>query len=157
MSTEIVGTDPEFITRVCKAAGGPKPRAEALRDAVSAAGSRIGWHESETVANALRHRYDGVVEVSHWLKVYEWRDAVLLARLRQHMRTEMVLKADRQGSALVDEPVEWRYAPPEQSPFSPPSSDTRGRTPLTAEQVASLDDAYYVLIKLVGHVQRLDV
>lgn len=157
MSTETVGTDPGFIARVREAAGGPKPRAEALRDAVRAAGPVIGWHESETVAEALRHRYDKVVGEKRWLVVSEWRDPVWLAAVRLDMRTALVLNADQNGWALVDEPVEYRYGAPEnQSPFLP-SEDDRGRTPLTPAQVFALPDTYRVQIKLVGHVQRLDI
>jgi hypothetical protein len=146
----------KFLARIRDAIAG-RSRAEALKDAVQIVGSRIGWHESEAVAEALRHRYDDVLAVGRWLPVHDWHTPDMLACIRAGMRTELVLLVDGNGSALVDEPVEWTYAAPDlEFRLGPPADDERGRTPLTAAQVAALPDNFYVLIKLVGHTQRLD-
>lgn len=155
MTTELVGTDPEFLARVRESAGGCKPRAVALHDAVRAVGQPIGWHEAEAVAEALRHRYDNVYGRSRWISVGTWRDPQALAALRSNMRADLVVLVDENHSALVDEPVEWLYAE-DRFAATPPTDDDRGRTPLTAAQVAALPDHFHVLVKLVGHTQRLD-
>lgn len=149
-----------FLDRIRTASGTDGlSRAEALHATLRVAGANLGWHEAEAVAEALRHRYDGLVHTSVWLRAREWNDPATLAAVRKDMRRELVLTADADGTALVDEPVEWRYAEPD-SPLlgrrGQPPSDVRGRTPLTAAQVAALPDIYYVLVKLVGHTQRLD-
>jgi hypothetical protein len=164
MSTDVVGTESDpafidrtgFINRIREAVGDDRSRAEALRLAVRAAGCDIGWHESEVVAEALRHRYDEVKAEGAWVPVWQWRDADQIAHIRRDLRYKLIIAADEAGSALVDEPVEWTYAAPLHFEMFPPSTDERGRTPLTAAQVAALPDDYHVLIRLVGHVQRLD-
>jgi hypothetical protein len=148
----------DFIARVRAAVSGDGlSRAESVHAAVSAAGAPLGWHEAEVVAEALRHRYDNLASVSFWLPVALWREQDRLAAIRQEMRKDLIIRADNDGCALVDEPVEWLYAGPEGPPLrTPPTVDVRGRTPLTSREVGALPDEFHVLIKLVGHTQRLD-
>lgn len=145
----------DMLDRVRAAIDGCTSRAEALHKALDVVGAPVGWHEAEVVAEALRHRYDDVYDSRRWMKVSLWREPDYLGLVRRDMRRELVLAADETALALVDEPVEWTYAAPDLHEVDALPADDRGRTPLTAAQVAALPDNYLVLVKLVGHVQKL--
>jgi hypothetical protein len=144
------------IDRVREAIRPGAARSDALRYAAAAAGVAMDWDQANLIAEALRHRYDGVVKKGAWLRVSAWRDPEYLDGIRRHLRTRLVDAADEQGMALVEEPVEYRYAPPDLYQRDlPAEDDERGRTPLTAEQVNALPDDAVVQVCLVGHVHRL--
>lgn len=146
----------EMLERVRDAIGGSQSRADALRLALDVVGTPVGWHEAEVVAEALRHRYDDLVAQQIWISIEAWNDPVCMTSLRREMRRRLVLEADGRGLSLVEDPVEWLYAAPPGSERFKPAAGERGRTPLTAAQVAALPSHYYVLVKLVGHGQKLN-